>query len=131
MAVGTSNFPGSLDTVVELVQATNRAQTTISTSFNYLATSIQVASTASFPASGIIVIEDEIIAYESKTATTFDTCTRGFEGTTAVSHILGMAVRLEITARSHNVLADAIIALQTKVGTGALVALPSYAWFIS
>ena len=53
---------------------------------------IQVASTAGFPSSGYIVIEQEIIGYTTTTATQFDgTITRGALGTTAgkSAHAIG------------------------------------------
>lgn len=53
---------------------------------------IQVVSTAGFPSSGYLVIEQEIIQYTSITATAFDgTITRGALGTTAgkASHAIG------------------------------------------
>lgn len=49
-------------------------------------------STASFPAFGIIKIENELIAYNAKTATSFTGCLRGFNGTTAASHAATTAI---------------------------------------
>lgn len=51
-----------------------------------VATTVTVGSTASFPDTGYIQIEDEIIAYTGRTATTFTGLTRGKFGTTAVAH---------------------------------------------
>lgn len=60
---------------------------------NVSTTPISVASTADFPASGWILIENEIISYTSKTSTTFaGTITRGVLGTTNVSHSAGVAI---------------------------------------
>lgn len=60
---------------------------------NNSTTPIQVASTASFPASGYLLIGTEIISYTTKTATTFDgTITRGVLGTTNVAHNAGDAI---------------------------------------
>ena len=60
---------------------------------NNSTTPIQVASTASFPATGWILIENEIISYTTKTATQFDgTITRGVLGTTNVAHTAGTAI---------------------------------------
>ena len=53
---------------------------------------IQVISTAGFPSSGYIIIDQEIISYTTTTATQFDgTITRGVLGTTAgkSSHAIG------------------------------------------
>jgi hypothetical protein len=51
------------------------------------ATTITVDSAASFPASGRIDIDSELITYTSKNATQFLGCGRGASGTTAVSHL--------------------------------------------
>lgn len=59
---------------------------------NVSTTPIQVASTASFPATGWILIENEIIAYTGKTGTTFTGITRGVLGTTNVAHTAGLFV---------------------------------------
>lgn len=53
---------------------------------------IQVVSTAGFPASGYLLIEDEIIAYTGLTPTTFTGITRGTKSTTNVAHTAGVAV---------------------------------------
>ena len=68
--------------------------TTLSSNItNTSTTGISVASTTSFPASGYILIGDEIIQYTTKTATVFDgTITRGVLGTTAASHNAGDAI---------------------------------------
>lgn len=54
--------------------------------------SITVVSTAAFPNSTYIRIENEIIFYTSKDATHFLGCTRGKEGTTAAAHANGVRV---------------------------------------
>lgn len=59
---------------------------------NVSTTPIQVTSTADFTNFGFILIEDEVIQYTSKTATTFTGITRGVKGTTNVAHTAGVAV---------------------------------------
>jgi hypothetical protein len=49
-------------------------------------TTITVASTASYPASGTLLLEHEAVTYTGKTATTFTGVTRGVFATTAVAH---------------------------------------------
>lgn len=121
MAVGISNFPTSLDAASDLVEATNNAFTTINMvgGLSSGATTITVVSTASFPDTGIFRINNEVISYSAKTATTFTVQTRGFESTTAASHANGDQVSLDITASSNNAKNSAIIALETKIGTGS------------
>lgn len=121
MAVGIPNFPTSLDAASDLVEATNNASTTINMvgGLSNSATTITVVSTAAFPSTGIIRIDDELISYSAKTNTTFTVQTRGFESSTAASHIDGATVSLDITAASNNAKNTAIIALETKIGTGS------------
>lgn len=53
---------------------------------NSVTGSITVDSTAGFPASGLLLIETELLSYSSKTSTTFVITARGIEGTVAASH---------------------------------------------
>ena len=120
MAIGTTNFPTSLDTADELVRATNSASTKLTSGINSSDQTILVTSVALFPSSGIIRINDEIISYTGTSGgNTFTGCSRGFEGTTASSHQNNDNVTLDITAASNNVKNNAIIALETKLGTGS------------
>ena len=123
MGIATTDFPGALDSKDSLVWAANNASTTLATTINDTDTSIVLTSAAAFPASGIIRIDDEFIAYSSKATNTLTVQAsptgRGFESTTAASHTSGATVRLIISAASHNVQSDAIIATQTKIGTGS------------
>lgn len=59
---------------------------------NVSTTPIQVASTALFAPSGALLIEQELISYTAKTATTFTGITRGVYGTTNVAHNTGVFV---------------------------------------
>jgi len=122
MAVGISNFPTSLDAASDLVEATNNASTQINMGIPGLSnteTTITVVSTLAFPSTGIIRINNELISYSAKTATTFTVQTRGFESTIAANHANGSTVSLDITAASNNAKNSAIIAIETKVGTGS------------
>lgn len=121
MAVGTSNFPTTLDTAVELIQPANNAQTTLSGNLTDSATSIVVVSTSTFSQTGLIAIGNELITYTGKTSTTFTGCVRGYDGTTPAAHLNGARVEDLITKAHHNVLAGTVIALETKLGSGASV----------
>ena len=59
---------------------------------NVSTTPIQVTSTADFESAGFLIIEEEIIQYTGKTATTFTGITRGVKSTTNVAHTAGVAV---------------------------------------
>lgn len=56
------------------------------------ATTINVTSTASFPGSGTVQIDDELIDYTGTTSTSLTGCTRGAHVTTAASHTSGTGV---------------------------------------
>ena len=53
---------------------------------NSSSTTINVVATTSFPASGTILIDAELITYSGKTSTSFTGCVRGTGGSTAVNH---------------------------------------------
>jgi len=55
-------------------------------------TTLNVASTTGFPTSGVLQIESEAISYTGVTATTFTGCGRGYQGTTAATHVNTTAV---------------------------------------
>ena len=53
---------------------------------------VTVVSTTGFPATGTILVDNELITYSGKTPTTFTGCLRGQQGTTAASHLTGAVV---------------------------------------
>ncbi len=114
----TSQYPTSLDTATTLLTAANGCSTTLNGAITNSATSITVNSQTCFPATGIFAIESEYLIYTASTSTSF-TVTRGAFGSAAASHTNGQPVRLSILAAYHNVLKDAVIATQTKLGSGS------------
>lgn len=119
---GSVRFPTALDTSVSLLEVADRASTALSAGITSGATTINVVSTALFPSTGILTVDDERIYYTSKTATTF-TVVRGQFGSSATTHASGAVVRMNVVARHHEVLRDSNLALQAKVGSSA--SLPS------
>ena len=91
----------NIDNYGDLVTTTTLISTLSTTS-----TTVDVQSTRDFPDEGLLLIEDEIIYYQTKGATLFQTCARGFnavkavgleseykfESTTAAAHALGTEV---------------------------------------
>ena len=67
-------------------------QNQLNGAINNSVTTVTVDSTTSFPASGIIDIDSELITYTAKTATDFTGCVRGTNGTTAASHLTAAVV---------------------------------------
>jgi hypothetical protein len=116
--MGTS-YPVANDTDTSLYVAKNGAETTLNSTIDNAVTSITVANLIGYPADGIITIDAEAIKYTSATTGvngTFNSCTRGYDGTTAAGHSANAKVRFSPVADHHNVLKDAIIALEKKVG---------------
>jgi hypothetical protein len=111
------NFPSSLDTNATLYVAANNLSTVLNGAHTNVVATITVASTTGFPTAGIITIDQEAIAYTGTTGTTFTGCTRGFDGTAAASHTDTTAVKHTVVAAHHNQLKDAVIAIETLLGT--------------
>lgn len=127
---GTINFPTSLDDAVSLFSATNNASTTLSGSIGASDLSIAVTSGALLPSSGAVTLVDSITSAPTKiehviyTANSSNTLTvptggRGFGGSTAQSWSGTVYVRARVLANHHETLRAAIIATETKLGTGS------------
>ena len=120
---GTVLFPTQLDDADSLIRAANNAATTLSTGISSTATTISVPTTASFPPSGALTIDGEILFYVSKDMTTFTLSSvangRGQDGTAAAAHTAGTGVEGLIIAAHHNSLASALVAVETKLGIGS------------
>tara|TARA_E500000318_G_scaffold4489_1_gene4686 strand:- start:1601 stop:2122 length:522 start_codon:yes stop_codon:yes gene_type:complete len=72
------------------IQATRSAlqqvSTTAAEAIDATETEIDLTSAASFPTSGTILIESEVITYTGKSTNTLTGCVRGANGTTAATH---------------------------------------------
>lgn len=123
MAVGVTNFPASLDDGITLVEVRDQAQTTLTSDISDSATTLPVVSTTGFPNSSAVTIAGEHISYTGKTSNSFTGCTRGSftadGGLAAAPHTSGNAVELLNIAATHRVQNDAIVAVETKLGSGA------------
>lgn len=79
-------------------------------------TTITVNSTAAFPSSGTIKIDNEEINYTAKTATTFTGCTRGANSTAAATHansanVLSMSTAYEMRPDNPNLLVNQVLTI--------------------
>lgn len=74
--------------------------TTISAAIDATQTTISVASTTGFPATGRIRIDNELIDYTGITAASFTGCTRGVVSTTSLGHSSGVKVYNQDTISS-------------------------------
>ena len=66
--------------------STSAGTTTLTGAHSASVTTLTVADTTGFPSEGRLIIESEVVSYNSTTSTTFAGVTRGIEGTTAASH---------------------------------------------
>jgi len=65
---------------------------TLSSSINTSVTTLSMASSTSFPSSGTVLIDNELITYTGNSGNTLTGLTRGASGTTAASHSSGDTV---------------------------------------
>ena len=65
---------------------------TLSSSINTSVTSLTMASSTSFPSTGTVLIDNELITYTGNSGGTLSGLTRGASGTTAASHSSGATV---------------------------------------
>jgi hypothetical protein len=114
-----AQWPTSVSTDAQLYIAANDKSTALTVAATNSDTTINVGSTTGFPATGLLSIDNEIIAYTGLTPTTFTGLTRGQDGTSAASHLLGASVDHNVVAAHHNVLKDEIIALETSLNLTA------------
>ena len=122
MATGVTNFPGSLDTTATILNQANDCSSLLNGAITDSATSLDVVDASLFPTAGIARIDDEFIKWTGKTTNTLTGLSRGAYSSTAASHATAADVRMTVMAGYHNVLVDAIIAIETKLGSGSDVA---------
>lgn len=108
-------FPGGISTDSDLYVAVNDKFTTLTLALSNVDTTVTVSDTTGFPTVGFITADLEIIKYTGKTPTTFTGCTRGSDGTTAVSHLAGINIFHYVIAIHHNVLKDEVKAIESTL----------------
>lgn len=116
---GTVRYPTNLDTGVSLFEAANRSTSTLNGGITGSDTSLTLTNAATFPNSGAVTINAEIVYYTGKSGNQLTGLLRGQCSTTASSQSNGSVVRGNIVSCHHNAIRDAIIAAQTKVGSGS------------
>ena len=118
---GTTQYPTALDGPGAFFIAANNARSTLAAALTDSATSLTLVDATAFPSSGNVSINKEIIYFTSKTGNTLNGLLRGRDGTVAASALKGATVEIRYIARYQGVLADAIRAIQVKLGTGATI----------
>lgn len=119
-----SIFPEAIDDKDILYQATNNSKIPLKQTLSYNGKSIVVESTEGFPTTGLVRIGEEngtesfeLIAYGNKTDNAFINLQRGFGGSKQNVWKPGKAyVSNPVAADHHNVIKDAVINIQEKLG---------------
>lgn len=117
---GQSSFAvdGSIDTTVTLALGATVITTTLAQELSDEETDIAVVEDAhGAPRSGVMVIGDELIYYESRyVRTDLKDLARGQEGTSAATHTVGSTVKIYGPSRFANpALVEALIAAQEVI----------------
>lgn len=116
---GASQYPTALDDAVSTPQAADGKYTALTAAINNSVTTLPVISTTGWPATVVLQIDSEYIACTGSTSTTFTSCTRGFNGSTAIAHAANATVRLPLSAPYVNGQRGAVIEVEKKIGRGA------------
>ncbi len=126
---GTVEYPTALDGVVSLFEVNNRAYTTLSADINTSVLAIPLTDSTVFPTTGVVTLTDSLTAPTKHeeiifTANAANSLTvpvggRGAFGSTAQNWSGTVYVRMRMIAEHHEVVRDAVIQLETKVGYGA------------
>ena len=110
-----SNFPESLDSESNLFTAIDSGLTNLSAPVSFDSTIIPVKDATSFPSSGLITVDREVIHYASRTDKAFSNIRRGFSGVRS-PHEFGAIVKAAVCADHHNALRDAVWNIQRMIG---------------
>jgi hypothetical protein len=112
-----ANFPTSVSTDANLFVAVNGLQTTLASPATNSDTTLTLVSTTGFPATGYVTVDNnEVVLYSGVSGAQLTGCTRGADGTTALSHSTGVTVGLTVVAAHHNLLKDEVKAIEGALG---------------
>lgn len=120
-----SLYPNMLDDMTSLYQATNNSETKLKQSLSYNGKFVIVEDASGFPPNGLIRIgrrgkadSFELVYYEKRNDTTFMNLVRGFAG--SIQNTWGINetyVSNAVVAEHHNALKDAVLNIQSYLGT--------------
>jgi len=121
-------YPASVQSREDLFIATNNFRTTIPSYVGAGQVDIPVLSVKGLPPSGMVSIDEEIIFYafidESGANPVLRNCIRGFDGTGSNQHGANSIVEVRWVAKHHNILAEAILLLQSVLGVNPAGSYP-------
>lgn len=110
-----SNFPNEVDSASELFTAINDGMTLLSAPMSFESSVVPVKDASSFPSSGLLSIDREVIYYGERTDGSFLRLRRGFSGVRS-PHDNGSLVKAAVCADHHNALRDALWNIQNYIG---------------
>jgi hypothetical protein len=119
-----SLFPVHVDDKDSLYQASNNAETKLTTGLPFNGKKIIVESTEAFPPSGLVRVgpaaglqgDAELIYYGSKNDTAFRDLVRGFAGSRQSQWPAGSFATNSVCAEHHNAVKDALINIEKALG---------------
>jgi hypothetical protein len=117
-------FPTAVSTDSDLFVAVNMVSTQLTDNpLTAGATTVNVVDASAFPSVGYLSIDNEIIKYAAKTATSFTSCTRAADGSVAAAHVQNSQIFHNVIAAHHNALKEEIKAveqnLSDRIGLGS------------
>jgi PKD repeat protein len=120
-----SLFPDTLDDKDSLYEVANNAESILKQGLPFLGNHIVVEDASSFPSKGMLRIGPgsgsagnyELIYYDNRTGTVFKNLIRGFSGSTQYRWSAGVTVSNAVMAEHHNAEKDALLNIESKVGT--------------
>lgn len=126
---GTVEYPTALDSVVSLFEVGNRAFTTLRADMNNSVLTVPLTDSSTLPSTGVVTLTDSLTAPTKHeeiifTANAANDLTvpvggRGAFGSSAQNWSGTVYVRMRMIAEHHEVLRDAVIQLETKLGYGS------------
>jgi len=129
-----SVFPNAVDDRESLYEVRNKAETTLARGLPFSATRIAVEDASAFPPKGLLRIgpkpgeagNAELIYYGSRTETTFSSLLRGFAGSVQTQWASNAYVSNAVMAEHHNAVKDALLNMETYLGTRSNPAIGSF-----
>ncbi len=112
----TAQFPSAVATDSNLPVASGSFSTSLTADIDGIVSTIPVNTTTGLNVPSILRIENEIILAVGKTSNTLTGCIRGFDSTSAVSHLTNKVVAAYIFEYQFNQIAAEIKAIESFIG---------------
>jgi hypothetical protein len=133
-AVGTRTYPPVINQQSNLFLAANNKKTALAASLAIDGMSLTLTDASTWPASGAVTLDEslvlartntssEIVYFSGRSGNVLTLTERARGGTAAKVWASGQSAEMRMTAEHHNILADAIIAVETQIETNTLTGL--------